>query len=47
MENCLIVTEKLSFSNAKLNKPMNDILNEYRKMQKGSENVAKALTIKE
>ena len=44
MENCLIVTEKLSFSNAKLNKPMNAILDEYRKMQKGSENVAKALS---
>ena len=44
MENCLIVTEKFSFSNKKLNTSMNAILDEYRRMQKGSENVAKALT---
>lgn len=44
MENCLIVTEKFSFSNKKLNSSMNAILDEYRRMQKGSENVAKALT---
>ena len=48
MENCLIVTEKLTFSNKKLTSSMNTILGEYRKMQKGSENVAKALkTIKD
>ena len=44
MENCLIVTEKFAFSNKKLNSSMNAILDEYRRMQKGSENVAKALT---
>ena len=44
MENCLIVKEKFSFSNKKLNTSMNAILDEYRRMQKGSENVAKALT---
>lgn len=44
MENYLIVNEKFTFSNKKFNKSMNDILDEYRRMQKGSENVAKALT---
>lgn len=43
MENCLIVTEKFAFSNKKLNSSMNAILDEYRRAQKGSENVAKAL----
>ena len=44
MENYLIVNEKFTFNNKKFNKSMNDILDEYRRMQKGSENVAKALT---
>lgn len=44
MENYLIVNEKFTFSDKKFNKAMNDILDEYRRMQKGSENVAKALT---
>lgn len=44
MENYLIVNEKFSFSNKKLNKSMDTILDEYRRAQKGSENVAKALT---
>lgn len=44
MENCLIVTEKFTFSNKKLNSSMNAILDEYKRMQKGSEVVAKALT---
>lgn len=44
MENYLVVSNKLEFTNAKLNKPMNDILGEYKRAQKGSEIVAKALT---
>ena len=44
MENYLMVTNKMEFANAKLNKPMNAILDEYKRAQKGSENVAKALT---
>ena len=44
MENYLVVTEKMEFTNTKLNKPMNDILGEYKRAQKGSEIVAKALT---
>lgn len=44
MENYLVVSEKMEFTNTKLNKPMNDILGEYKRAQKGSEIVAKALT---
>lgn len=44
MENYLVVTEKMEFTNVKLNKPMNDILGEYKRAQKGSEVVARALT---
>ena len=44
MENYLIVNEKFAFSNKKLNKSMDAILDEYKRAQKGSENVAKALT---
>lgn len=44
MENYLIISEKFEFSNKKLNSSMNTILDEYRRAQKGSENVAKALT---
>lgn len=43
MENYLVVSEKMEFTNSKLNKPMNDILGEYKRAQKGSEIVAKAL----
>ena len=38
-----MVNEKLQYTNVKLNKPMNDILGEYKRAQKGSEIVAKAL----
>lgn len=44
MENYLIVSQKFEFSNKKLNSSMNVILDEYKRLQKGSENVAKALT---
>ena len=44
MENYLIVSQKFEFSNKKLNSSMNAILDEYKRAQKGSENVAKALT---
>lgn len=44
MENYLVVSNKFEFSNKKLNSSMNAILDEYRRAQKGSENVAKALT---
>lgn len=44
MENYLVVSGKMEFTNSKLNKPMNDILGEYKRAQKGSEIVAKALT---
>lgn len=46
MDNCLMITtnEKFEFSNKTFNKSMNTILDEYRRAQKGSENVAKALT---
>lgn len=44
MENYLVVSNKFEFSNKKLNSSMNAILDEYKRAQKGSENVAKALT---
>ena len=43
--NYLIINEKFNFSNKALNKPMENILKEYRNAQKGSENVAKALML--
>ena len=43
MENYLISTDKLSYNNKKLTTSMNKILDEYRRAQKGSEIVAKAL----
>lgn len=44
LNNYLVVSEKFNFSNKALNKPMESILKEYRNAQKGSENVAKALS---
>lgn len=44
MENYLISNDKLSYNNKKFTTSMNKILDEYRRAQKGSEIVAKALT---
>lgn len=44
MDNYLMVTNgKFEFANKSFNKSMNTILDEYKRAQKGSENVAKAL----
>lgn len=44
MDNYLMVTNgKFEFANKSFNKLMNTILDEYKRAQKGSENVAKAL----